>query len=395
MHSDQIKAKQHIEKWKVGALFMEAGTGKTRVALSIVNESPCDKVFWICPIRTIQNAKDEVAKWGGFHIQTSYYGIESIQASDRIYANLVEEVKACKKPFVVVDESLKIKNYESKRTKRMLAIGKMVEYKLILNGTVLSRNLMDLWSQMEFLSPLILNMTHQEYKNTFCEYKRVTKCFGYKSYTKEYITGYANIDYLYSLIRNYAFKCDLSLNVTQCYHTIHYSIDYDSMYEYERIKEDFLSDEMLEWRNNNIFLEMTQKMQHAYCVTEDKFNQVEALFKSINEEDTIIFCKYIISHEACVKRFPKALVLSYQKESLGLNLQQYHNTIYFDKVWDYALKIQSGRRTFRTGQEHDCEYWELTGNVGLERMIDRNIRKKTSMYEYFKSKTKEDLLKEL
>ena len=72
-------------------------------------------------------------------------------------------------------------------------------------------------------------------------------------------------------------------------------------------------------------------------------------------------------------------------------MQHLCNTVYFDKNWDYALRVQSGRRTFRTGQEYDCRYWDLTGNVGLERLIDANINKKTSMAEYFKGKTKEEL----
>lgn len=84
-----------------------------------------------------------------------------------------------------------------------------------------------------------------------------------------------------------------------------------------------------------------------------------------------------------------------QKESLGLNLQQYNTTIYFDKVWDYALYVQSTRRTYRTGQEEDCHYYELTGDVGLDRMIDKNIAKKISMSEYLKKVSIEDLKKEL
>ena len=95
---------------------------------------------------------------------------------------------------------------------------------------------------------------------------------------------------------------------------------------------------------------MTQKMQHAYCCTESKFTEVDNIFKNIPQEETIIFCKYIDSREACEKRYPKSKVLSYQKESLGLNLQNYHYTVYFDKIWDLALRVQSGRRTFRTGQ---------------------------------------------
>ena len=87
--------------------------------------------------------------------------------------------------------------------------------------------------------------------------------------------------------------------------------------------------------------------------------------------------------------------MSYQKESLGLNLQHLNNTIYFDKIWDYALRIQSGRRTFRTGQEYDCKYYDLTGSVGLESLIDRNIEKKIGMTEYFKGKTKEQIHEDL
>lgn len=395
LDSNQIEAKKHLNGWKVGALFMEAGTGKTRVAIEIINHSPCDFCLWVAPLRTLDNVKEEIQKWGGIRMPVHFVGIESIQGSDRIYLGVLDMIKNSVTPFAVVDESLKIKNAEAKRTKRLLEIGKLAEYKLILNGTPLSRNLLDLWSQMEFISPLILNMTINQFKNTFCEYTRITKRVGYKQYTKEFITGYENIDYLYSLIRHYVYECDLHLNVTQNYNDVRYNLDDDCRDKYNSIKAKFLSDEMLEWKNNNIFLEMTQKMQHAYCCTEDKFEKLDELFKHIDESHTIIFCKYINSRMACEKRYPKAKVLSYQKEALGLNLQGFNNTVYFDKNWDYALRVQSGRRSFRKGQEYDCYYWDFTGDVGLERMIDKNINKKMSMTEYFKSKTKEDLQKEL
>lgn len=395
----QSEAKRHLEEWKVGALFMEAGTGKTKVAVDIVNASPCDFVLWIGPLQTIRtgNVTNEVARQGGFNMPCSFVGVESIGGSDRIYLNTVEDLKSYEKPFVVVDESLKIKNAEAKRTKRLLEIGKIVEYKLILNGTPLSRNLLDLWSQMEFLSPLILNMSLAQFKNTFCEWTRVTKSNGWRTYSKEYVTGYENVDYLYSLIRHYVFKADLKLGISQHYRSKAYYIDEDSREEYARIKEIFLEDEMLEWRNNNIFLEMTQKMQHAYCCTGDKIDQVKSILaeEEVDPSKTIIFCKFIKSRELCERLFPECLVLSYQKDSLGLNLQEYNVTIYFDKVWDFALRTQSTRRTFRTGQERDCLYYDLTGDVGLERLIDRNIGKKLTMSEYFKKATKEQLKKDL
>jgi SNF2 family DNA or RNA helicase len=110
---------------------------------------------------------------------------------------------------------------------------------------------------------------------------------------------------------------------------------------------------------------------------------------------TIIFCRYIASADLCRRHFPDCEVLTIQKSGIGLNLQQYDTTIYFDKVWDYALYIQSTRRTYRTGQEEDCHYYELTGDVGLESLIDKNISKKISMSEYLKKITKEELRKAL
>jgi len=398
----QTEARDHLSNWRVGALFMEPGTGKTRVAVELVRRANPGAVLWVGPYRTINpggnllSVVSEIEKWGGFRCQVGYVGIESLQASDRIFLEIRNFCEKNDNLFIIVDESLKIKNADAKRTKRLLDLGKFAKYKLILNGTPITRNLLDLWAQMEFLSPKILNMSLAQFKNTFCEYTTITKRYGgYKSYVKEFITGYENVDYLYSLVRHYVFECDLSLQIKQLYSELSYTLDDESRDEYYRLKTEYLDDEKLMWKNNNIFMELTQKMQHTYCCTESKFEAVENLFKEIDPSRTIIFCKYVKSQEECRRWFPKSAVLSYQKDSFGLNLQQYRNTIYFDKNWDYALRVQSGRRTFRTGQEQDCRYWDLTGDVGLERLIDKNIAHKVCLIEYFKSKTKEEIKADL
>lgn len=391
----QHEALHQLGQWRVGALFMEPGTGKTRVALSLVNSTPCDAVFWVGPLRTLDAIRSEVEKWGGFSMPAHYCGVESLSASDRIFMELHGRVAAAACPFIVVDESLKIKNAKAKRTRRLLELGKMAEYKLVLNGTPVSRNLMDMWSQMEFISPRILNMSLARFKNTFCKYTTVTKRVGCRSCTHEYITGVENVDYLYSLIRHYVYECDLNLRVAQCWHTVSYRISDKNKENYREIRDRYLDDKTLELRNNNIFFAMTTEMQMAYCTDESKLEAVRSILQKVPEQQTIIFCRYVSSRELCEKAFPQCTVLSMQKESLGLNLQKFTNTIYFDKVWDYALYVQSTRRTFRTGQEQDCHYWELTGDVGLEQMIDRNIRKKTNMSEYLKKVSLEDMKKEL
>ena len=379
---------------------MDAGTGKTRVAVDIANSiSDIDLVVWVGPLRTIhptsaetKSVIDEIDKWGGFKCPVCYFGVESIQSSDRIYTEMIDCIHAANNVMMIVDESLKIKNAYAKRTRRIIRAGRLARYKLILNGTPISRNILDIYTQMEFLSPDILGMSYSQFKNTFCNYTTILKN---RKVVGEYITGYENIDYLYSLIRHYVYECDLRLNITQNYHTIHYKIDPISKSQYDEIKELYLNYDIIQEKNNNIFIEMTQKMQHSYCCTPSKFNILDDLFLYIDKRKTIIYCKYISSRIACEKRYPESMVCSYQKESLGLNLQDYCYTIYFDKTWDYALRIQAGRRTYRTGQLFNCQYWDLTGDVGLEKLIDKNIDKKIDMVEYFKTKTKEDISKEL
>ena len=391
----QQAAIEHLNEWRVGALFMEPGTGKTRAALTLANSTPATWLLWVGPLRTLDSIKAEAQKWGGFTMPTAYYGVESIGQSDRIYMEVLGKVEAAEVPMIIVDESLKIKNAEAKRTRRLLELSRRAEWKLVLNGTPVSRNLLDMWPQMEFLSPKILGMSLTEYKNTFTKWTRVTKRIGMRSYTKEYVTGMENVDYLHSLIRHYVYECDLRLNITQKWHNVGYCITDESRQRYNDIKEDYLSDETLEWKNNNIFLAMTTEMQVAYTIDEGKMEAVSRLLQDLPQDETIIFCRFIVAQEECRRRWPRVTVLSMQKESLGLNLQQYRHTIFFDRVWDYALLLQASRRTYRIGQEQDCHYYELTGDVGLERLIDKNISKKVSMSEYLKRVTKEELRKAL
>lgn len=386
----QQEAESKAKEWKSFALFMKMGSGKTRVAVELVNQTPdIDLLVYIAPLRlikpldgAIRPISEEVAKWGGFKTakEVIYIGVETIGQSDRQYLQLLAKVRTAWNPFIIVDESIKIKNLEAKRTQRVLELGKMVWNKLILNGQPLTRDLLDLYPQMQFLDPRILNMSLSQFKNTFCKYTRATK----NGYTKEWITGYENIDYLYSLIGQYIYECDLDLNIKQIFETKRYKVDPEARSEYERLKAKFLDDEMMQLKNNNIFLEMTMKMQHQYCITPEKFDLVDEWLKSHPEKQTIIYCKYIASREECAKRYPDAVVLNYKSGSHGYNLQDRPYTIFFDGTFDWGDVIQAQHRNYRVGQEHDCKYLSLEGDVNLEELISRNNKKKEGMAKYFK-----------
>ncbi len=391
---NQLSGIDKLRRFKVGALFMEPGTGKTRAAMELVRSIPDpDLVLWLTPFRTKENLRAELDKFGS--LDCEIMGIETLSSSPKIYLQLYEHLSTCRNPVIVVDESLKIKNWGAKRTKRIIELGKFAQYKLILNGTPLSRNILDIWAQMEFLSPKILNMGLGEFKNTFCEYTRITRSIAGKRFTQEFITKYHNVDYLYSLIRHYVYECDLDIEVRKQYHDLPYQVPDDIKKEYYRLKEEYLDDKKLLAMNNNIFLELTQKMQHLYSVSPEKLQRVKEILSSNPEARVIAFTKYIASGDLLKVHFPGIIVLSYGKHALGLNLQQFNVCIFFDKTWDYAMRLQAERRIFRTGQTSNCIYYDLSGDVGLEEMINKNITKKQGLLDYFKSKAVFEIMEEL
>lgn len=389
--NSQINGIQKLEKVKVGALFMEAGTGKTRTALELIKSTDADYIIWFTPCQTKVNLKSEIEKWGG--LDCDILGIESIQNSDRIYLEYLSKLEGSKKAFIVIDESLKVKNVDAKRTKRVLEMAKHSEYRLILNGTPLSKNLLDLYSQMEFLSPKILKMSLAEFKNTFCEYIKITyhSHKGASTHSKEFIKQYHNLEYLYSLIEPFVFESKLSISVGKQYIDLDYELTQEEVNEHDRLKEKYLDDEVLMAMNNNIFLTITQKMQHSYSLSIAKFEIVDKLIKDLETSKVLIYAKYIDTQKALKSHYKDIEVKSLQKHSYGLNLQDYNIIIFWDKTWDYAQREQAEHRTYRTGQKDNCIYYDLTANTGLDSMMNQNIDKKGVLLNDFKKLSSKQL----
>lgn len=391
---NQLSAIEKLQRYRVGALFMEPGTGKTRTALELVKSTDADLVVWLTPCRTMDNLTREILKWGG-HPNIYVVGIETISMSTRKYLDVRELVAGAERAFVLVDESLKIKNWEALRTRRILSLGELATYRLILNGTPLSRNILDLWAQMEFLSPKILSMSLPQFKNTYCEWVRKTKYVGGRSIQQEWITKHHNVDHLYSKIGHYVYECDLDLTSRRQYIELEYTVDYEARDRYKELKEYWLSKDTMDAAGNNVFLSMVQTMQQCYCVTEEKFVRLSEVLKVNDPSKVLVFTKYVASREAIAERYPDLTVLSYGMHAFGLNLQDHNVTVFWDKTWDFAQREQAERRTWRTGQQTDCIYYDLTARIPLDGLIACNVQAKTDLLQYVKRASKAQLAKDL
>lgn len=396
-HSDiQLAAIEKLERLKVGALFMEMGTGKTRTALDLMANriGVCDLFLWMCPCALKAEIERERVKWHP-ELHLMVVGIESISASDRIYAETLEAVRT-HKTFAVVDESLKIKNISAKRTRRLIGIGELSAYRLILNGTPISQNILDLWAQMEFLSPKILNLNFRDFKSRYADYDIKGKFAGR-------VIRQRNVPHLVSLIEPYVFDAKLYLDIPKVYERWTYRVNER---EYEALK-DSIFDEMADPDNPSSidFYMLISRLQRWYTSQEAKAWRLQRLVDAI-EGQVVVFVKYLdsIPKGACsltgdcdsaqrrqaMEDFrtgkERVLYLTYGLGAYGLNLQNCHNVIFAEHTWDYAQRIQAEARVYRMGQTKTCHFYDLVcENVGLERSILRCIGKKENMADVVKT----------
>jgi hypothetical protein len=55
--NEQKKAKEKLSKMKVGAFFMDAGTGKTRSVIETIKNINSDLIIWFTPFQTKDNLR--------------------------------------------------------------------------------------------------------------------------------------------------------------------------------------------------------------------------------------------------------------------------------------------------------------------------------------------------
>lgn len=365
---------------------MEMGTGKTKVALDLINSksNKIDYILWICPFSIKNEIIKERDKWYPA-MKINVVGCETIGSSDRTYLEILKKVSTSK-TFIVVDESLKIKNINAKRTRRIIEFGGYAQYKLILNGTPITKNVIDLWAQMEFLSPKILKMSFNQFKNTYCEYY-------IRGRLKGMVKKQHNIEHLISLIEPYIFDCDLDIEAKKMYYNYFYDVD---TFQYSKLKN-----ELLEGIANIDFFVLTTKLQQFY--TTYKEEMLKELLEQMNDQ-VIIFVKYLDSIPAgankivgdmntkerkqVIDKFErgdfKELYITYGCGSYGLNLQFCRNIIFAEHCFDYSQRIQAEARIYRIGQNYDVNYYNLWCNVGLEKMIQSSLNKKSNLLNEIK-----------
>lgn len=401
MNNNQLLAYEKFKKLKVGALFMKMGTGKTRIAIELVDYNKCDLLVYVAPFSTLKNIENEFIKW---NLKTPYklIGYETIQASDRKYLELLNELEN-KKSFIVADESIFIKNEETKRFKRLCELRSKCKYALILNGTPLTKNEWDLYNQMYFLSPLILKMNREQFLNTF--FKKITYRKKGQRENIFYKFSKVNAEFLYKMIDPYIFKCDLEFNKSE-ENDYHY-VNYENEDDYYKEKEEKLY-EYIEKRSSETIINMLISLN---VIASNYHKKNDELINYVKGKQVIVFCNYLKEIEYIKSKLDcyviigssknrnkiindfksnnKPLLMTYGVGSYSLNLQFCNEIVYSSVNFDYAKLEQSKYRIKRIGQDKDIKYTYFLTDLGITKLILENINKKMTLENLIKEKMME------
>ena len=137
-------------------------------------------------------ALNELENWPFKALRIAVINYESTHR-DGIFEALV----AYKPDLIVCDESQRIKNPSAAQSKALHKLGDAAPFRMILSGTPVQNNAVDLYSQYRFLDPAVYGANFYAFKNRYC-------IMG--GYGQHQIVGYRNMDELVEKEHSVAYR---------------------------------------------------------------------------------------------------------------------------------------------------------------------------------------------
>lgn len=110
---------------------------------------------------------------------------------------IFEALAAYRPDLIVCDESQRIKNPSAAQSKALHKLGDAAPFRMILSGTPVQNNAVDLYSQYRFLDPAVYGANFYAFKNRYC-------IMG--GYGQHQIVGYRNMDELVEKEHSVAYR---------------------------------------------------------------------------------------------------------------------------------------------------------------------------------------------
>ena len=240
-YDHQLTALEESWNREYYALFMEMGTGKSKVAIDTVAAlaaaGEIDTVLIVAPKGVFDNwVKKEipahlpdsvpykVVRWQPTFtkkFREQIAGIASPEVREPgVLSILVMNTEAFSSQkgaaaglrycqvnpdcMVILDESTSIKNKSAQRTKNLVKVGRCAKYRRILTGSPITKSPMDLYSQCDFLSESALNFrSYYSFQNRYAVIRR--RKSGQGHYYDE-LTGFQRLEELGQKLDNFSLR---------------------------------------------------------------------------------------------------------------------------------------------------------------------------------------------
>jgi len=419
------------------AYFMEPGLGKTWTVIAeadqLAGQKLLDTIVVICPKSIVSVWAEEITThatghqvhvWdGGFQRVVEGRGpiwwIINIDAVNRTktshtgFDTIEYILQQTNKTMVVVDESTIIKNSDSKRTKAVTALGKMVGYRRILTGTPVANTPLDIYAQMVFLSPTVFPHS----KNFFAFRARYAIMGGYQM---RQVVGYKNQEHLAELVGKHSFRAtkseclDLPERTTQVRYV---DLSKDSWKAYRTFVDDVaieLEDSVMTM--DQVIKKISKLRQltggwvkndegDVYQIGTEKFRELEHLLDECRGQKVIIWCQFVHEIHAISDAYPEArvyygamnqksrdearhafehgdclmIIIQNDTGSMGLTLNSATVSIFYSNPVYPLPKQQARDRNYRKGQDKPVTEYELIVKGSIDETIYNAIVNKVSL----------------
>lgn len=316
----------------------------------------------------------------------------------------------------IFDESQLGKNPASARHKEIDKLMSRCDFRFILTGTLIAKNLVDAYAQFKLLDPRILGYKYMStFKSEFCVMR--WNGFGYE------IIGHKNIEKFYKLIEPYSFRVSKDeLGYEKLFDTFEFSMSPEQKSVFQTLKQEFIAKlDSGEFMTVSNALSATVRMQQVTCgylPLEDgsyqyfpntRLEALEAWAEQMEDEKIVIWCRFLDDAKIIMKHFgdkcvdlsgnvdsnerivsknrfikdPKVKYAVGTPDASGTGtdgLQEVCNrAIYYSNSYNSILRQQSEDRTSRLNGNATSFYTDLVCKGGVDKKILKNLQGKKDL----------------
>lgn len=335
--------------------------------------------------------------------------------------DIYEALYSWEPDLIIADESQRIKTHNAQQSKAMHRLGDIAKYKLILSGTPVQNNAIDIYSQYRFLDPKVFGDNYYAFRGKYA-------IMG--GFNKKQIVGYRDLDNLIKKEYSIAYRVtkEEALDLPeQTFITRHIPLTGKAKNMYNQLKRDSFAElenggqvtaptvlvKLLRLQQfTGGFLQADEGLKPEW-VFDGKLNALEDIIDDYvigEDKKLVVFCRFRPEIDVLQKLFEKKkiqyqsiygdidikyrgdIVQDFQTNpetkiilcqidtaGLGITLTAADTCVYYSKNFNYAAYSQSLARIHRIGQRNICTYIDLCVENTIDAQISKALAKKEDL----------------